>query len=612
MTETYRVADYVADFISDADIKHVFLLPGGGCMHLVDAVGKCPGIEVVACLHEQAVSISTEAYSRITENLGVAIVTTGPGATNAITGVVGAWIESVPLIIISGQVKRADMLNDAPLRQNGPQEVDIISMVKNITKYAVTVQKSEDIKSIMEQAFYHATNGRAGPAWIDIPLDIQGAPLDPESLEGWQEITESSAYAVANSYVDDLSKLISKAERPLLLAGHGIRLSGGADVFRQVVDKLDIPVIMTWNSMDLLPYEHPLNIGRPGVVALRAPNFAVQNSDLLISIGCRLDNIITAFNPQNFAPFAKKVIVDIDQHEIDKLDMEIAIPIHADAKTFLNTLIDDVKLGNADWNNWIKQCQMWKEKYSVNDNKPFPEVGEISHYHFTDALSQMLPPNIIISTGSSGLGIEGFYTVFRNKEGQRIYLTSGLGAMGYGLPSAIGACFANNKKPMVLIEGDGSLQLNIQEMATLSAFNLPICLIIINNKGYASIRNTQRNYFEGRYVGTGPEAGLMLPDIEKVAATYNIPYIQITDASKINKKLSQAIEQTWPLIVDIHLTANEVLTPKVSAILQPDGSILSMPLEDMSPLLPIETMEKEMIIDLSEISYKAREKTENS
>ena len=607
MTETYRVADYVADFISDAGIKHVFLLPGGGSMHLVDAVGKCHGIEVVACLHEQAASISAEAYSRINENLGVAIVTTGPGSTNAITGVVGAWIESVPLIVISGQVKRADMLNDAPLRQNGPQEVDIISMVKKITKYAVTVQKSEDIKSIMEQAFYHASTGRAGPVWIDIPLDIQGAPLDPKSLAGWRQvINESFVSAVANSYVNDLGKLISKAERPLLLAGHGIRLSGGADVFRQAVDKLGIPTIMTWNSMDLLPYEHPLNIGRPGVVALRAPNFAVQNSDLLISIGCRLDNIITAFNPQNFAPHAKKVIVDIDQHEIDKLDMEIAISIHSDAKTFLTTLVDDVPLENADWKNWKKQCQAWKEKYSVNDNKPFPKVGEISHYHFTDALSQILPPNIIISTGSSGLGIEGFYTVFRNKEGQRIYLTSGLGAMGYGLPSAIGACFANDKKPMVLIEGDGSLQLNIQEMATLSSFNLPICVIVMNNQGYASIRNTQRNYFEGRYVGTGPEAGLMIPNMEKVAATYNIPYIQISDASELNKKLSEVIKETWPLIVDIHLKANEILTPKVSAILQPDGSILSMPLEDMSPLLPIEVLEKEMIIELSEASIKAR------
>ena len=607
MTETYRVADYVADFISDAGIKHVFLLPGGGSMHLVDAVGKCHGIEVVACLHEQAASISAEAYSRINESLGVAIVTTGPGSTNAITGVVGAWIESVPLIVISGQVKRADMLNDAPLRQNGPQEVDIISMVKKITKYAVTVQKSEDIKSIMEQAFYHASTGRAGPVWIDIPLDIQGAPLDPKSLEGWRQvINESFISAVANSYVNDLGKLISKAERPLLLAGHGIRLSGGADVFRQAVDKLGIPTIMTWNSMDLLPYEHPLNIGRPGVVALRAPNFAVQNSDLLISIGCRLDNIITAFNPQNFAPHAKKVIVDIDQHEIDKLDMEIAISIHSDAKTFLTTLVDDVPLENADWKNWKKQCQAWKEKYSVNDNKPFPKVGEISHYHFTDALSQILPPNIIISTGSSGLGIEGFYTVFRNKEGQRIYLTSGLGAMGYGLPSAIGACFANDKKPMVLIEGDGSLQLNIQEMATLSSFNLPICVIIMNNQGYASIRNTQRNYFKGRYVGTGPETGLIIPNMEKVAATYNIPYIQISDASELNKKLSAVIKETWPLIVDIHLKANEILTPKVSAILQPDGSILSMPLEDMSPLLPIEVLEKEMIIELSEASIKAR------
>ena len=464
MANIYRVADYVADFISNANkLRQVFLLPGGGNMYLVDAMGKCHGIEVVACLHEQAASISAEAYSRINENIGVALVTSGPGATNAITGVVGAWIESVPLIIISGQVKRSDMMNDAPLRQNGVQEVDIISMVKKITKYAVTVKKPENIRSIMEQAFYHASNGRKGPVWIDIPLDIQSAPLNLESLKGWKQTPYSNIKAINNSQIENLNQLITNSKRPILLAGHGVRLSGGADIFEEVVNKLGIPTLMTWNAMDLLPYDHLLNIGRPGVVAMRASNFALQNSDLLISIGCRLDNIITAFNPKKFASSAKKIVVDIDQNEIDKLDMNIAMSINCEAKTFLNVLNKNINLKNADWINWQRKCQSWKKKYFVNDGKPFPKNGKISHYHFTDELSQILPPNITISTGSSGLGVEAFYTVFRNKEGQRLYLTSGLGAMGYGLPSAIGACFANNKKPMVLIEGDGSLQLNIQE-----------------------------------------------------------------------------------------------------------------------------------------------------
>ena len=612
MAKIYRVADFVADFISNANkIRHVFLLPGGGNMYLVDAMGKCPRIEVVACLHEQAVSISAEAYSRISENIGVALVTSGPGATNAITGVVGAWIESVPLIIISGQVKRSDMMNDAPLRQNGVQEVDIISMVKKITKYAVIVKKPENIKSIMEQAFYHASNGRKGPVWIDIPLDIQSAPLNLESLKGWKQTSYSNIKTISNSQIENLNQLMANSKRPILLAGHGVRLSGGADIFEKVVNKLGIPTTMTWNAMDLLPYEHPLNIGRPGVVAMRASNFALQNSDLLISIGCRLDNIITAFNPKKFASSAKKIVVDIDKNEIDKLDMNIAMSFNCEAKAFLNVLNKNINLKNADWNNWQRKCQSWKKKYFVNDGKSFPKNGKISHYHFTDELSQILPPNITISTGSSGLGIEAFYTVFRNKERQRLYLTSGLGAMGYGLPSAIGACFANNKKPMVLIEGDGSLQLNIQEMSTLSAFKLPICLIIMNNQGYASIRNTQRNYFQSRYVGTGPESGLMLPNLQKVADTYHIPYIQILDASELKDKLCEVMKRTWPLIVDVNLEPNEALTPKVAAIPQPDGSMLSMPLEDMSPLLSIETLQNEMIVGLSDASLKARKKKSN-
>lgn len=606
MKETYRVADFIADFVAKLGVKHIFLLPGGGAMYLMDAAGKCTDLEAVACLHEQAAAISAEAYARINENMGVAMVTTGPGATNAITAVAGAWIESVPMMVISGQVKRADMLRDSPLRQRGVQEVDIVKIVKSITKYAVTVERPEDIQIEMERAAHYARNGRAGPVWIDVPLDVQGAPIEPANLPHWQGEASDAAQHDFSGEIKQLQTLLGQAKRPLLLAGHGVRLAGGALAFRELAERLNIPVVTTWNALDLLPYDHSLLVGRPGVVALRAPNFAIQNCDLLISIGSRLDNIITAYNPRGFARSAKKVVVDVDCNEIDKLDMDIALPIESDAKSFLVAWLNAKQYTPPDWTTWKGRCADWKRRYPVNDGASFPSSGPISHYQLMDALSDAIPENTTISTGSSGLAVEAFYTIFRNKPGQRVFLTSGLGAMGYGLPAAIGACFADNCRPMVAIESDGSLQLNIQELATMRAFNLPICLIIMNNNGYASIRNTQRNYFNSRFVGTGPEAGLLLPDLEKVAATYDLPFLRISDASELKSKLQLALSQPRPLLLDVRLLSDEALAPKVSALPQPDGSMESMPLEDMTPLLSLETLQKEMIVELSELSLAVR------
>jgi acetolactate synthase-1/2/3 large subunit len=598
MSEPYRVADFIADFVADLGVKHIFLLPGGGAMYLVDAAGKCDRIKVVACLHEQAAAISAEAYARINENIGVAIVTTGPGATNAITAVAGAWIESVPLMIISGQVKRADMLKGAPLRQKGVQEVDIVSMVKGITKFAVTVEHPEDIRAVMEQAASLARSGRAGPVWIDVPLDVQGAPIDPAKLTGWAVQDKKPKQQIASKDLETLRQLLSQAKRPLILAGHGVRLAGGAAVFRRVVESLNIPVVTTWNALDLLPYDHQLLVGKPGVVALRAPNFAIQNCDLLISIGSRLDNIITAYNPRGFAREAKKIVVDVDQNELDKLDMNIDVAVCAGAREFLEQMEAATKgLVSPDWSAWRTRCADWKKRYPV-EGAPFPQQGPISHYALVEAISEAAPEDVVISTGSSGLAVEAFYTAFRNKKGQRVFLTSGLGSMGYGLPAAIGACFANECRPMVAVESDGSLQLNIQEFATLRAFNLPISIIIMNNGGYASIRNTQKNYFKGRYVGTGPEANLWLPNLENIAKAYEIAYCRINDMSELGTMLKQALSQPGPRIIDVCLVSNEVLAPKVAALPQADGSMLSMPLEDMSPLLSREELRANMLIPL--------------
>jgi len=606
VSEIYRVADYIADFIEKIRVKNVFLLPGGGAMHLVDAVGKNRQIEVVACLHEQAAAISAEAYSRISENIGVAMVTTGPGATNAITAVAGAWIESVPLMIVSGQCKRSDMLRDSPLRQKGVQEVDIVKMVRSITKYSKIVENPLEIRSVMEEAYHIAKEGRAGPVWIDVPLDVQGAPLSLDGLPAWKNSNiTNKAKEIPNHVIKDIKNLISNAERPLILAGHGIRLANAAESFKVWVEELGVPVVSTWNALDLLPFNHPLYVGRPGVVALRGPNFAVQNCDLLISIGCRLDNIITAYNSKGFAREAKKVVIDVDSNEINKLEMDIEISVVSDAGKFIDSIKKTKIKTSSGLKFWQDTCNDWKTRYGVNKGKPFPNKGEISHYHLANSLSNNIPEETLISTGSSGLAVEAFYTVFRNRVGQRVFLTSGLGAMGYGLPSAIGACFANNKKPMVAIESDGSLQLNIQELATVKAFNLPIVLVVMNNDGYASIRNTQRNYFEERYVGTGPESGLVLPDLEKLSFTYNIQFEKVIDASELDETLQKCIGSNQPVIIDVRLVKNEVLLPKVSALPQKDGSIYSMPLEDMTPLLPLKILESEMIISLLDISRNA-------
>lgn len=603
MPAPYRVADYIADFIATLGVGHVFLLPGGGAMHLNDAVGKHPRLEVVACHHEQAAAIAAEAYGRIRENIGVAMVTTGPGATNAVTAVAGAWIESVPLLVLSGQVKRADLLRGAPLRQKGVQEVDIVSIVRPITKYAVTIERPEDIRRELERATYLARSGRAGPVWVDVPLDVQGTPIDPTTLEGWQP-DSGDTRVIDAAQIAHICALLEQAERPLILAGHGVRLSGAAVEFREWAQALGVPVVTTWNALDLLPYEHPLYVGRPGVVALRAPNFAVQNADLLIAIGSRLDNILTAYAPRDFARHARKVVVDVDAHEIEKLDMPIDVAVTSDAGDFIRAMS---AMGvHSERPQWLARCADWKARFGVNEGRTFHTEGTISHFHFADALSNAIPANTLVSTGSSGLAVEVFYTVFRNRPGQRVFLTSGLGAMGYGLPAAIGACLANGRQPMVAVESDGSLQLNLQELATLRGLNLPICLVLMNNGGYASIRNTQRNYFEGRYVGTGPEAGLWMPNLQDLARTYELPYLRIGDAGELAPRLAEAMVQPRPLIVEVLLQRDEALAPKVAAIPQANGSMTSMPLEDMSPLLPMEQLQAEMLVPLSAASYAVR------
>lgn len=604
-----RVADWIMQRLADEGLKHVFLLPGGGAMHLNDALACEPRLMPVPCHHEQACGIAAEAYGRTghpdNPGFGVALVTTGPGATNLITPVAGAWIDSIPLLVISGQVKRADRLNGRPLRQGGVQEVDVIPMVRGITKYASTLDNPQHVRVQLETALRKMRSGRPGPAWIEIPLDVQGALIDTKELPSPMEEPEETPVP-KQQQTHRVLELLAQAKRPIILAGHGVRLSGGAASFQQLVERWQVPVVSTWNALDLIHHEHPLYVGSPGVVALRAPNFAVQNCDLLIAIGCRLDNIITAYNPANFARAARKVVVDVDEAELNKPGIEIDEKVHGNAVDVINAWLANPAPASLNRTEWLERCLSWKERYPVNDGKPFEQSESISHYQFVASLSEVIPRGTLIATGSSGLAVEAFYSTFRSKPGQRVFLTSGLGSMGYGLAAAIGACLGNGSKPTVAVESDGSLMLNLQELATLKGLNLPIKLVVMDNCGYASIRNTQKNYFDERYIATGAESGLHMPDLGSVAEAMGLPIIRIETPEDLESGLQRMMTSSGPLVCVVRLVNDETLWPKAAAIPQPDGSMLSMPLEDMTPLLPLEKLKQEMIIPIQHQSHKAR------
>lgn len=603
---TKRLADYVFEFVAAQGVRAVFLVPGGGAMYLVDALGQNPDIQYVPTHHEQAAAIAAEAYARIKGRLGCALVTTGPGGTNAITAVAGAWIESVPLLIISGQVKRADLIGETGVRQMGPQEVCITSIVKPITKYAEMVREPSDIRYHLEKAVHLATSGRRGPVWVDIPLDVQNSQIDVNSLKGFEPPAASAnAESDLRAQAVDVIELLNTAKRPVLLAGHGVRLAEASNEFRELYEALGIPVLTTWNAMDLIPSSHPLAVGKPGVVALRGANFAVQNSDLILVIGARLDNLVTAYNPAKFGRDALKIMVDVDPAEMRKFssDMNIAKAIQADAKDFIRAMLAQKgKFSHVDRSAWLVRCDNWKSRYPINDGKPFPRSGVISHYHLTKVLSDETPENALIVPGSSGLAIEIFFTGFATKPGQRIFLNTGLGAMGYGLPTMIGAGVASGASSIVAVEGDGSMMMNIQELQTVRMLNLPLKLFLFNNHGYASIRNTQRNYFEGRYVGTGPEGRLGLPDFVALARANGIAAMRIDDASQLVDGVREAMAQRGPILIDVHVQSDEALWPKSAALPQPDGTMRSMPLEDMSPLLPRDEFRANMIVPLDPAS----------
>lgn len=592
-----KLSDFLMEFVSNLGVDTVFLLPGGGCMHLVDSLGRNKKLNYVCFLHEQAAAIAADGYAQLRGDLGVALVTTGPGGTNAITGVAASWIDSTPVMVISGQVKRRDMLKGKGVRQMGVQEVDIVSIVKPITKYAVTVTEPESIRYHLEKAVYMAREGRPGPVWIDIPLDVQASIVDQSSLQGFEPENREGNYSAEKlrNTVEDVINLLNHSERPVILAGRGIRFAKAEKDFLKLIEKLKIPVLLTWRVIDILPDEHELNFGRPGTIASRYANFILQKSDLLITIGARLDLVQIGYDYKGFAPEAKKVVVDIDEAEIRKIDTNIDIPIISDAGEFIREFlkkIDSVKDLNRQ--KWINRCKHWKEKYPVITPDYLKNKGYVNTYAIIDALSELLTKDDLIVPGSSGSCSEITYQAFRVKSGQRVINSPGLGSMGFGLPQSIGVCLASKRKRTICIVGDGGLQHNIQELETLKRLNLPVKLFVLNNFGYASIRNTHRRFFEGRLVCCDPTSGLTLPDTLKVAKAYGLKAFRISSQKNLKNKIKEVLDTAGPIVCEVMIDPDLQTAPRLSSRVLEDGTIVSSSLEDLWPFLDREELSKEL------------------
>ena len=602
-----KLSDYVIRFVADQGVKHVFMLPGGGAMHLNDSLGRCPNIQYVCNLHEQACAIAAEAYARVTNNLGVAMVTTGPGGTNAITGVAGAWLASTPCLILSGQVKRSDLKGNSGLRQRGPQELDIVALVQSITKYSALVTDPASIRYHLEKAVALATSGRKGPVWIDIPLDVQAAPIDPDTLAGFPGFGEVGSATFAAALADSVSRvveLLNQAERPIILAGNGVHHAGAEADFVEMVRLLQIPVLTTWAGADLLPYDDPLYVGRPGNIASRSANFAVQNSDLLISLGARLDFDVTGFNQAHFARAAKKVVVDVDPAELNKFTaMRVDVPVCADCRDFIQAvrhqLANSQSRPRSEWNN---RCRRWKEKYRVVPPEYWTREDRVNTYVFAVALCEETTAGDLVVPGSSGAGIDMFWMAYQGKDGQRAFSTGGLGAMGFGIPAGIGACLGSGGKRTITIDGDGGFYMNIQELATVARLALPIKYFVLNNGGYASIRMMQRNHFKGHLVGCEGTSGLTLPDTVAVARAFGIPAVRIESHARICEQIREILAQPGPVVCDVVTDPDLVVSPRVRSVVCPDGSIVSAPLEDLWPPLDREEFRSNMIIPPLEVS----------
>lgn len=598
-----RVADYIAQASAKHGVSHVFMVTGGGAMHLNDAFGRTKALKVVCCHHEQTCAMAAESYYRTTNRLAAVNVTTGPGGTNAITGVYGAYVDSMAMIVISGQSKWESLVRSTnlPLRQLGDQEVDIIKMVQGVTKYAVVVQDPQSIRYHLERAFHLALSGRPGPVWLDVPINVQGSKIDPTALMGYDPAEDASAWETSDllAAVNEVVARLQAAERPVIYAGTGVRLSGQYRTFLNLAEKLGVPIVGAWNSNDLLPDDHPAYAGRPGSIGDRAGNFTVQNADFLLILGCRLNIRLVSYNWEKFARHAFKVMVDVDAAELKKPTLKIDLPVHADLKDFLPVLA----AATAKWQPrnaaWLAWCRARVAKYPVVLPEYWQLTDKVNPYCFMERLSAQVVENELIACGDGTACVTAFQAI-RIRKGMRLFHNSGCASMGYDLPAAIGVAEAHPGRRVICLAGDGSIMMNLQELQTIVGRKLPIKVFIMNNTGYHSIRQTQANFFSDNIVGCGTDSGLSFPDFGKVAHAFGLPFRRCQTHGELSSAIEATLAEQGAAICEIMIDLAQSFAPKLSSRKLEDGRMVTAALEDMAPFLSREELKSNMLVPVLE------------
>lgn len=604
-----KVAQYIAQFLADHEVTDVFTITGGGAMHLNDAIGHHEALHCTYNHHEQACAIAAEGYARLTGKVAAVCVTSGPGGTNAITGVLGGWQDSIPMFVVSGQVKRETTTwsTSVPLRQLGDQEFQIIDCVKGMTKYAQMITEPTEIRYHLEKAWYLCNNGRKGPVWLDIPLDVQAAVVEERDMRGFvpgeetvdsmsgqemMDMHENPVYDVTLS--EHIIEKIRDAKRPVILAGTGVRLSGAYEEFLRCIEALQIPVVTAWNAHDLLWDEHPLYCGRPGSVGTRGGNFVVQNSDLLLVLGCRLNIRQISYNYKEFAKNAYKIVVDIDEAELYKPTVNVDMKVHANVADVMKDIANKAsETGNHQ--DWVQWCRDINAKYPAALPSYYDKQSPINPYAFINEFSKGLSEGDKVICGNGSACVVTFQAIQIKRE-QRLFTNSGCAAMGYGFPAAIGCAVAEKGKRIICLDGDGSFQMNLQELQTVVYNKLNMKIFILNNNGYHSIRQTQTNLFEPPLVGVCDGNGLSFPNLEKIAYAYDIPYEKIDMLAGVSIKVQRILKMEGPVLCEVILDPAQNFEPKLSSKVLPDGKIVSPEIDDMFPFLPREEYEQNKLV----------------
>lgn len=607
-----RLADYVADFLVNHGVTDCFSVVGGGAMHLNDALGHKEGLNVTYNHHEQACAIAAEAYARLDNRIAAVCVTTGPGGTNALTGVVGGWLDSIPMFIISGQVRydttaryAMQFTDGEVLRAVGDQEYDIVKSVSHMTKYAVMIEDPKKIRYALEKGWHLATTGRPGPVWIDIPVNYQGGYIETDELEGYDSAEDDMLLPPEIGYdvIDAVIDKIRKAKRPVFHAGYGIRLSGGYEKFRSVLEKLNVPIVTYWNAVDLIEDDNELYCGRAGNMGDRPGNWAIQNADLILAVGTRISIRQVGYNWKTWARAAEVIMVDVDKAELKKPTLHVDMPIWADAKDFLTKLDERItQVPVHKCGEWLCACRRWKKEYPAVLPRQWEENGKTANvYAFIRYMSSQLPENSLTAVSNGACCVVGNQAYVIQK-GSRMANNSAIASMGYGLPAAIGTCIGGGRRNTICLEGDGSIMMNLQELQTILTNRLPVKIFLINNNGYHSIRLTQNNLFkEHSKIGIGPESGdLSFPEFKKIAEAFGYRYYSAHSNAEMKSAVDEVLKLEGAAFCEIFTDTEQVWEPKSSTKKLPDGTLVSPPLEDLAPFLPREELEKNMFIPLME------------